>query len=328
MFMQQVDKNIFFDITQTFDYVPFTQSKGWWSMHSIKDENRFVFFVDSLKKPAIACMGHAKKTLWLKMLQIEGECLANKNNIDSKQIRDFYKAISQADFDMIEVNSSLPYNALYEIGIREAGYLRPVGMFSSALSNWIDLQTETQYNENWKRNLKKADKANLELTTLEKPTNEQTYFYADFYNKFTNQKGFLHNITFDQMKGLLQSNDFSLALVTDEVENILAGIVYYHHHQHAGLFISARNIDGKEDQGVTFFMYDQLFKYLKNNNYTTFDMEKLSPSTHSKQSVFLFKNGVKGKKVLYCGEFSHYKRWIYRPLMYFVKKYLFKRVEV
>ena len=326
--MTEIDKNTFFDITQTFDYVPFTQSEGCWKMNSIKGENRFQFFVDSLEKPSLACMGYVMKRFGLKMLQIDGECFADGKNIDSKKIRDFYKEITQADFDIIEINSSLPYDVLYEIGVREAGYLRPVGMFSSQLSNWIDLHSEIRYNENWKRNLKKSEKLNLKLNVLEQPTNDQIRFFSDFYNKFAYSKGFGHHINFEQTKALLQSNDFSLALVTDETENILAGIIFHHRNNRAGLYISARSTEYKNDNGVTFFMYDQLFKYLKSKGYTIFDLEKLCPSTHSKQSVFLFKNGIKGEKVLYCGEFSWYKRQIYRPLMYFVKKYLFKRVEV
>jgi len=326
--MNTIDKNTFFEITQNFDFVPFTQSKGWWAYNSTKDENRFVFFVDSLEKPTLACMGYTMKRFGFKLLQIDGECFVDSQNINDKKIRNFYKEITQAGFDMIEVNSSLPYNALYEIGIREAGYLRPIGMFSSALSNWVDLQQDINYNENWKRNLKKAEKSNLKLSIFNKPSDEQIVFFAEFYNKFTTQKGFAYYIAFDRMKAILQLGDFPLALVTDETENILAGIVFYQHKKHAGLFISARNIDNKDDNGVTFFMYDKLFEYLKNRDFHTFDMEKLCPSTHSKQSVFLFKNGVKGEKVLYCGEFSYYKRGVYRPMMYFVKKYLFKRVEV
>ncbi|MCL2328486.1 MAG: hypothetical protein FWC39_08240 [Bacteroidetes bacterium] len=326
--MKIIDKNTFFEITKSFDYVPFTQSDGWRAFHSIKDENRFVFFVDSTEKPTIACMGHVKKFAWLKMLQIEGECLLDEKNIASKKIREFYKAISQMGFDMVEVCSSLPYNALYEIGIREAGYLRPVGMFSSQLSNWINLQHDIRYNENWKRNLKKSEHVHLKLQVLENPTDEHISLYADFYNRFTKSKGFSHAISLVQLKKMLQTGNFSLALVSNENEQIVAGMVFYRHLQHAGLFIAARNADNTDDVGVTFFMYDRLFEYLKSNNYASFDMEKLGPSTHSKQSVFLFKNGVKGAKVLYCGEFSWYKRHIYRPLMYVVKKYLFKRVEV
>ncbi len=326
--MHNIDKHTFFEITRNFSYVPFTQSEGFLAMYAVNHKLDFAFFVDSLEEPSLACMGFVMKRFGFQLLVIDGECLLDCNNIDPKKIREFYRGIAQCgSFDMVEVNSSLPYSALYEIGIREAGYLRPVGLFSSALSNWIDLQQEIRYNENWKRNLKKAEKSNLRFRVLEKPSN-QTASFTDFYSRFTAGKGFAHYIAPGQMKALLQSKNFSLALVTDETETVLAGIVFYHRGQHAGLFIAARNLDDKEERGVTFFMYDRLFKYLKSENYATFDMEKLCPSTHSKQSVFLFKNGIKGRKMLYCGEFSYYKRAIYRPLMYVVKRYLLKKVEV
>ncbi len=326
--MKQIDKNTFFSITRFFDYVPFSQSEGWWMMNSSEDENRFLFFVDDAKNPRIACMGRIMKYAWLKMLQIEGECLAQKKLTDSKTIRDFYTEIAKNDFDIIEVNSSMPYTPLYEIGIREAGFLRPVGQFSSQLSNWIDLQNEIHYNENWKRNLKKASKFSLKFEVIERPSEEQIIFVADFYNKFSTQKGFEHNITYEQTKALLQSDNFSLALVKNEKLEILAIMIFHHRNLHAGLLYAARDIDNTEDNGITFFIYDCLFKYLKHKEFQTFDMEKLCPSTHSKQSVFLFKNGVKGEKILYCGEWSIYKKQIYRYLMCFVKKYLFKKVEV
>ncbi|MDR1585197.1 MAG: hypothetical protein LBS07_03345 [Prevotellaceae bacterium] len=325
--MEIVDKNTFFHTTQDFAFVPFTQSEGW-RAYSSNDENRFMFFVDNAEKPSMACMGYIIRKFGLKMLQIEGECFFNEKEIDSKKIRDFYREISQTDFDIIEINSMLPYNALYEIGVREAGYLRPVGMFSSALSNWINLQNEIHYNENWRRNLKKAAKFSMKFEVIETPSEKEILFATDFYNKFTAQKGFAHRLNYAQTRGLLQSGNFSLALVKNESADVLAMLIFHKRRTHAGLLYAARNIDNRDDNGVTFFIYDNLFKHLKEKDFQTFDMEKLCPSTHSKQSVFLFKNGVRGEYVQYCGEFSFYKRHIYRLLMYFVKKYLFKRVEV
>jgi hypothetical protein len=57
-------------------------------------------------------------------------------------------------------------------------------------------------------------------------------------------------------------------------------------------------------------------------------MEKLVPSTKPINSVFLFKNGVEGKHIVLNGEWSWYKNLYYRPLMYFVKKYLMKKREL
>ncbi|MDR2684050.1 MAG: hypothetical protein LBB53_01550, partial [Prevotellaceae bacterium] len=89
--MQQIDKNTFFELTKDFDFVPFTQSEGWWAYSSVKDKNRYLFFVDNSEKPSIACMGYVIQQFRLKMLQIDGECLLNEKEIDSKKIREFYK---------------------------------------------------------------------------------------------------------------------------------------------------------------------------------------------------------------------------------------------
>jgi len=325
--MESVNKNIFFEITQNFNYLPFTQSRGWWAYNSIRDENRFTFFIDSLEKPAIACMGHIKKCFGLKMLQIEGECFADEKNIDSKKIRDFYKEISLTGFDMIEINSSLPYNALYEIGIREAGYLRPVGMFSTPLSSWIYLQQEIHYNRNWERNIKKSEKYDLELEIITQPNEKDCNDFCEIYNLMSNRK-MINKLFSQQVSGLLIDEDFQLLFVKENNERIAAIIIYLNKKGAIAGGVYAGSTDKALSSHATFFMYDAMFQYLKGLNCEIYDMARLAPSTHSKQSVFLFKNGVKGDYLLYCGEWSWYRKQVYRPLMYFVKKYLFKRIEV
>ena len=325
--MNIIDKNTFFDITQNFDFVPFMQSEGWWAMNSVKDENRFVFFVDSLKKPTLACMGCVIKRFGLKLLLIDGECFADAQQISDKKVRDFYKDIKQTGFDMVEVNSSLPYNALYEIGIREAGYLRPVGMFSTPLSSWVYLQQKIYYNRNWERNIKKSEKYSLELKIIAEPTEKDYKDFCEIYNLMSNRKN-INKLSTQQISRLLISKNFQILFVEKNNERIAAIIIYFNKNQAISEGIFAGSTDKALATHATFFMYDAMFQYLKKLNYEIYDMAKLAPSTHSKQSVFLFKNGVKGEKILYCGEFSWYKRQIYRPMMYFVKKYLFKRIEV
>ena len=45
------------------------------------------------------------------------------------------------------------------------------------------------------------------------------------------------------------------------------------------------------------------------------------------KGVFDFKDGIHGEYVIYNGEWSWYKKQYYRPLIYFVKKYLLKKRE-
>jgi len=325
--MNIIDKNRFFEITQHFDYVPFTQSKGWWAFNSTKDENRFVFFVDNFDTPQIACMGRTMRKFGLKMLQIDGECFAENQNINDKKIRDFYKEITQTGFDMIEINSSLPYNALYEIGIRQAGYLKPAGLFSTPLTILIDLQRPVEYDKNWQKNLRRTEKYQLNFVPVISPTDKDIQNYMLIHSEMVDIKKINDGLSLDGLKKLLQNNNFSLFFVETAEKERIAGIVTYTKNQSAISIFSATSSKGRQ-MSASYFLDDKLYHFYKEQDYISFDCGRISPAAHKKNDVFLFKNGVKGDYLLYCGEFSWYKRKIYRPMMYFVKKYLFKRVEV
>jgi hypothetical protein len=228
---------------------------------------------------------------------------------------------------MIEVNSSLIYNTLYEIGIREAGFLRPVGMFSTPLSSWILLQQKIHYNRNWDRNLKKSENFNLELETIEQANEKDCNDFCEIYNSMSKRKT-LNELNLQQIFGLLADKNFQLFFVKENNTRIAAIIIYFNKNSATAEGVFAGSTSEALENHATFFMYNTVFQYLKNKNFKIYDIARLAPSTHSKQSVFLFKNGIKGDYVLYCGEWSWYKRQIYRPLMYFVKKYLMKKVEV
>lgn len=325
------DKNIFFALTRDFEYIPYSQSEGWYNYLSCTkpdEAERFVFLADDADKPTIACFGLVMKFAWLKLVIIEGECL-QKKGISINQIRNFYEGVTSLGFDFIEVNSLYPYNAEYEIGIRQAGYLRPIGMFSMPLSLWVNLQQEKiQYNQNWKRNIKKASTQNLSFEVVTSPTEKDVSMFFDLYKDLLSQKGFAHYLPEKQIACLLFSSNFGLAYVKDDEHTPVAAIIFHKDEKAgtAGLLYAAKS-KAAETLGATFLMYDSLFAYLKEKGYTVFDMEKLVPSTHSTNSVFLFKNGIKDQQVLYMGEWAWYKSRMWGVLMYFVKKYLFKKRE-
>ncbi|MDR1544202.1 MAG: peptidoglycan bridge formation glycyltransferase FemA/FemB family protein [Prevotellaceae bacterium] len=324
--MQQIDKNKFFAITQTFDYVPFTQSEGW-RAYSSSEESRFVFFVDNTEKSTIACMGYVIRKFGLKMLQIAGECLRNETEIDSKKIRVFYHEISQTDFDIIEVNSSLKYSALYETGIREAGYLRPVGLFSTPLTIEVNLQKKIEFDKSWRRNLRYSEQYNLDFKAINNPTKQDINDYYELNYEMVKRKNLSESFTANMLKNLLNDDKFCLFVAENENKKRIAGLIVYIRNNFANSILSVTSIEGRE-KSASYFLFEKTFRYCAEIGIKTYDCGRICPSTHSKQSVFLFKNGVKGEKVQYCGEFAFYKRPIYRVLMYFIKKYLFKRVEV
>lgn len=324
--MEIVSKQKYFEIITNFERVPYALNQGWLEFCYPNHSERVLYLVDSVENTQIACFAHIKKALTLKMLLVEGPCLKSKN-YNSNLIKDFYEGLSALEFDIIEIISNTSYRFEFEIGMRQAGFLRPAGSFYSSISNWINLQEELKFNSNWKRNLKKSQNFNLNFTLISQPTEQQIAEFVRFYNHFTVEKGFAHQLAEASCKRLFAHNSFALGLVQNSENELTAGIIIHHHFKHAGLLYAAKNEQAKEN-GATFFMYKALLTKLEEMGYETFDMEKLAPSTHSTNGVFLFKDGIKGERTLYNGEWSWYKKEMYKPLMFFVKKYLFKLREM
>lgn len=326
--MPQIDKQLFFELTRNFSYIPFTQSEGFWNLHSLNNLNRFVFFVDNPASPQIACMGNVKKFLNKKLIQIEGECLLS-GLIEEKQILNFYAEITKEDYDFIEINSALPYDARYEIAIRRAGFLRPAGMFSTQLSIILDLNKPINYDKNWRKNLRRANSHNLSFNVIANPTEVDFQHYLLMNDELAHRKK-LHNelSRIEQLEGLFSKGEFLLFFVEDEKNIPVAGMIVYAHQTDFTTVFSATSDDGRKTS-ASYFLHQEMFSFMcKEKGMKQCDMGRISPSINEKNNIFLFKNGVNGSYVTYNGEWSWYKKPIYRPVMYFVKKYLFKRIDV
>ena len=320
------DKQKYFELIKDFEYIPVTQSEGWYDFHAYKNPERIIFIVDALDNPAIACFAHVKKFLHLKMLQIEGEATIRKT-MTSKQIQLFYREITNLGYDFIETNSQAIYNPEYEIGIRKAGYLRPVGLFSTHLSVLVDLNKALTLSSNWEKNLKIASRQKFSFEVVELIQEKHIQEFLSQYKTLLNDKKFDFQLNKDQISQLLTDQSFGLANIKDEEDSIIACFVFYKHEKYAESIFRTKK-DSARKTGATFFLYVKLLDFLRKNGVEYFDMGRITPGNKSKDGVADFKTGIKGALIIYNGEWSWYKKPLYRPLMYFVKKYLFNRNEL
>jgi len=331
--MKIIDKRTFFEITEIFYSVPFTQSKGWWELNSVENENRFAFFVDSLEDPTFACMGHIKKCFGLKMLQIEGECSAKQIDFEDRKqtqqyilaLKSFCSDLQSVGYNIIEIRSNTQWNFNYEIALRQAGYLRPVGLFSTTATRIIDLTKQVQYDRNWERNIKKAEEYNLKLEIIEKPSEKDCADFCFIYNTMSNRKLLNHHLSHKQIFMLCSDKSFQMLFVNDGDMRIAAFIIFIDNKTATSEGIFTGSTEKALEKHATFFIYNEMFQYLK-SFCKSYNMAKLTPSISGK--LFQFKNGIQGKAINLNGEYSWYKHKFFRPLMYFVKKYLFKEREV
>lgn len=320
------DKNNFFTLINDFEYVPYTQAEGWYKYNSFSKPEDVVFIVNDAAKPTVACFGYVKKFFGLRLLMIEGECL-KKNNVSREIIQSFFEDITKLGYDFVEVSSIAIYNPEYEIGIRSAGYLKPVGTFSVHLSKLIDLQNGVAFSGNWRRNLKKAEKHHLKFQVIENVSQNNINTFLYLYDRLLADKKFHHEILPDQLEYLLADPHFKLAVAKDDNGEANAVFIFFTDGKNAISLFTAKSEEAK-DNGAMFFIYAKLLEHLQQTTHRYFDVGRLLPSvTKELNGVFDFKDGMKGDYVIYNDEWSWYRKNRYRTMMYLVKKFLMKKRE-
>ena len=318
--MQEVNREIFYQTIDKWESVPFSQAEGWVRMQSGDDASRVRYFLDE----QIGCAAHVKRFAGLTMLMVDTECLKHKE-IKSTAISRFYEALRQTGVDMIEVNSRRLYLADHEVGMRQAGFLRPVGSFSYELTNLIDLTQPLSYNENWRRNIKQSDSLGLTLQRVAHPSDADIVDFMQLYRQMSAHKGLAMPFDLAMLRNLLNAPHFRLCCICQGEER-LSAIIYHHVGLHAGLLYAANGNKAYEVH-AGFQLYKQLLELLAAEGVQTFDMEKMGASAHSTNAVFLFKQGIRGELLPLCGEWAWYRRRWYGIGMYFVKKYLWKKQQ-
>ena len=318
--MQEVSRDIFYHAIANWEDVPFSQAEGFVRLQSGDDAARVRYFLDE----QIGCAAHVKRCMGLTMLMIDTECLKHKQTKPATISR-FYEELRQTGADMIEVNSRRVYQSDYEVGIRQAGFLKPVGAFSFPLTNLIDLTKPLSYNENWRRNIKQSDALGLSLRRVEQPSDQDLDAFMHLYREMCAHKHLPLPFTEAGVRVLLNDPHFRLCFL-NRGEESLSAIIYHHTGTHAGLLYAANGNQANEYH-AGFQQYKQLLTRLASEGVQTFDMEKMAPSTHSMNAVFLFKQGIRGELTPLCGEWAWYKHRRYALAMYFVKKFLWKKTQ-
>lgn len=320
------DKNSYFQILEKFEIVPYTQSRGWCEMQSLYKPERVKYFVNDMDNPTIACFAHEKKMLGVRMIVIEEEAFKDELAHTPAEIKKFYEIINASGYKIIEISSNSKYDFDYEIALRQAGFLRPVGLFSLPSTKIIDLTNPIGYNRDWKNNLKKAAKNGLEFEPVERVEKFHSEEFIKIYSEMSRSKSIGIPFNAELIEKLCSTGEFKLFFVLRNGVRIASTIIFQRNESALSLYAASGSI--ARSTSASYFMYDELFKYLADSGVKTFDMGKLLPSKEPVNNVFLFKNGIEGKHIQLNGEWARYSNPFYRFSMYFVKRYILKRKEI
>lgn len=317
---QTKDHQLFFRVQSKFSKIPFTQSYAWFNYFGGKDIS---FFYDDETDPAFCCWGRERRLPFSKSLFLEIQGEAYSDSISDSQITKFYSSLLDLNYSAIEINSNNQYITDFEIGIRRAGFKRPIALFSCPLTIHIDLDKEFNYDRNWKRNLKKAFENNLEFTELKDISDDDIHNIVAIFKEMAELKKLRYLLNFDSVKRLVNSDNIRTFVVRDIDGSILSARIIFDLNRFT-YDVFAANSNKARECGASYFIMDSIFSLLKAENKELFDFGRIPPSSNLTDSVYLFKNGARGRRVQYNGEWVYYKSQFLELMMFFYKLFRLK----
>lgn len=157
-----------------------------------------------------------------------------------------------------------------------------------------------EMSSNWRHNLKRFEKKNINVVHWENPDPEVLFGY---YEKFENFKGLKQQHSYASIKGVIEKfkNQLVILRASDEEGNLLALRGY--------IFLGKRALDWyaiSTEQGRSCYAsYGVLWRMLKNakeRGITTYDLSGVDPVNNA--GVFNFKKGTGAELIEYPGEFE------------------------
>jgi len=315
--IQIKDATHFFEIQKKIKKIPFTQSRGWYNSELHKN-HEILFFVDDEKDVNIAFWGRAQRIPFSKkkILLINGEAISNSTS--EKLIRKHYQKLTSLDFVGFELNSVNEYRVDFEIGIRRAGFIRPISFFACPLTISFQVQEEFRFDNNWKRNVKKAIDSELEFEEIKIVSDANIQAIVSMFKEMAELKNLGYQLEATSLKTLLDSPEMRLFIVYNKDKKSVAARIVHDNKPFSSDVYAANSMEAR-DNGATYFIMQNIFETLKEEKYTEFDFGRIPPSNHATDSVYVFKNASRGDKIQYNGEWSFYKNRRLEILMFFYK---------
>jgi hypothetical protein len=256
-----------------------------------------------------------------KVLLIEGEIL--RDGVTNEKITEFYKELMELPYDGFEINSNSEYSIEYEIGVRRAGFVRPLAMTSCPLSIIVDISKPVKYSRNWKYNYRKASKLKLEFIEIAEPKLSDCKLFAKLHSELALRKSLNYSLDPEALKAMLDCNNMRLFFVKHE-DNIIAGNVIYVNLDRS-YDIYAANSNESIQNGATRYIVQSIIEKLKQEGVKEFDFGRIPPSSGASDGVYKFKNSIVGEKIQYNGEWSYYRNPVKEYIMHLGRRIIAKQ---
>jgi hypothetical protein len=313
-----IDRHRFFEIQKSFNVVPFNQTESW--LETTDKLNDIIFFVDSEDNPNICCWGRLFERRFFGFhLMIDGLSI---NSFNIKIIRDFFQNIVINGYSIIEVSDIGYYNPNFEIGIRQAGFIRPL-LNLSPLTLLVNLKEDFQFHRDWRRNIRKANSNKISFKVIDKPSIQDCEVFSKLFNELKDRKQLCFEVKPEGLYKLLATHQYKLFFALDENEQCISSRIVYIKNKFA-YDVYAANSNKGINSGAAYFIQEKILFFLRDNGFESFDYGRIPPSADEMNNIYIAKSYSGGVPMQYNGQWVFNKSrmidFIYNLFKYYTKQ--------
>lgn len=301
-----VNKDTYTALFPAMTSVPFLQSAQWQHITSIEGgvDYEIVYFIDDVETPSVMCFGRiSNHSLLKKKLMIDGICTNERAGI--KQLRSFFASLLYEGFSIIQISDISMYASDFEIAIRQAGFIRPLGLSLCPMSLIVDLERDFEFHRMWRRAVRKSKESGNCFVKIEHPEPKDASEFVRLFNMLRQRKHLHFTLSEEQLMTLFDGN-YDLFFVKDNNGKNIAGRIAYHNGSQV-YDVYAANSTNAMETGAAYHIQEAILEHYKDTGYRFFDYGRISPSADKMNDIYLSKSYSGGYPIAYNGQWCWYR---------------------
>ncbi len=315
------DTELYFNRIHEFDHIPYVQSRAWHNYLLSKGE-KLVYFIDNQNDTLIAFFGREKRIPATKQKILLVDTPLIKPGLSEKTIRNRLMPLMQANYLGIEIDSISEYNIEVEIGLRRAGFVRPLKLSKCPLTIVIELDKPFNFDTKWKRDVKSASDCGIIVKEVINPAIEDAVTFTMLFKELRENKGLKYDFSPEAIFALLNGPGIRMFFALENSIVVSAQIIYVN-NGYCYSILRANSLKSR-DNNASYLVYNTILETLAKEKNICIDLGRIPPSNHETDKVYHFKNKSRGIKIQYNGEWVFYKNKRIEDLMFFYKHYVLR----
>lgn len=301
----RVEKEQYFKLQERIKDIPFVLSREWHDMTAKGTE--MAYYVSQIDDPRICCFGYITHSRFLgKRLRIEG--LSAEPDANITELRTFYQSIVGDEYDYIILSDIGKYSPIFEVGVRRAGFIRPLGLSLCPMSLEIDFTKDFQFHRKWRSHVKKSIAAGNAFYVVEDPASKDAEDFRRMFLEQKERKNLGYCFSVDELMTLLHGHYKLFFVKNKEGKNVSGRIVYIYNKKSYDI-TTANSYEGIST-GAVYHLQQEMLEYLKRERIQTFDYGRIPPSADYMDDIYIAKSYSGGTPIGYNGQ------WIYTKSMW------------